>query len=407
MKKVKLIPNKTIQICGSKSISNRLLILQALFNNVRIDNISDSQDTELLIRALESDSDIIDVHHAGTAMRFLTSYFAVKPGREVVITGSERMKERPIKHLVQALRDLGAEIVYLEKDGFPPLKIKGTPIVKSNVKIPANVSSQYVTSLMLIGARLPNGLNIEMIGDITSRPYIEMTFKIFRKIGIEASLLGNRISIRPFNPDERHSNIVFVEVESDWSSASYFYSMAAIGKENIKLKSFENSSIQGDSVIKEIYWKCFGINTVTDTQDHSISLFPEPHIRPDLIELNMNDCPDIAQTVCLTATALKIPFVITGLGTLKVKETDRLTALQNELRKIGCETVITTDSISSVEFKKPQEKISINTYNDHRMAMSFAPFALIKELTIENEQVVEKSYPKFWEDFSHVTQLIK
>ena len=198
IEKLKLVQNKTIQICGSKSISNRLLILHSLFQNIRIDNISDSQDTDLLIKALQSDSEIIDVHHAGTAMRFLTSYFAIQPGKEVTITGSERMKQRPIKHLVEALRDLGAEIEYLENEGFPPLKIKGKPIQKSNVKISANVSSQYVTSLMLIGAKLPNGLNIELEGEITSRPYIEMTFKIFRKIGIEASLHDNKISIKPF-----------------------------------------------------------------------------------------------------------------------------------------------------------------------------------------------------------------
>lgn len=407
LEKVKLVQNKTIQICGSKSISNRLLILHSLFQNIRIDNISDSQDTDLLIKALQSDSEIIDVHHAGTAMRFLTSYFAIQPGKEVTITGSERMKQRPIKHLVEALRDLGAEIEYLENEGFPPLKIKGKLIQKSNVKISANVSSQYVTSLMLIGAKLPNGLNIELEGEITSRPYIEMTFKIFRKIGIEASLHDNKISIKPFHLDPKLSNIVYVEVESDWSSASYFYSLAAIGRGNINLKSFESRSIQGDSALQEIYWKWFGINTVTDMQEHLISLFPEPQLIPDFIEINMNDCPDIAQTVCVTATALEIPFHIKGLATLKVKETDRLTALKNELKKIGCETEITDDSIKSIRFTEPDKNISINTYNDHRMAMSFAPFALIKELTIENEEVVEKSYPKFWEDFSTVTEKTK
>ena len=193
-------------------------------------------------------------------------------------------------------------------------------------------------------------------------------------------------------------------MESDWSSASYFYSLSAIGRKNITLKCYHTLSLQGDSVIKELYWKYFGINTVSDYAENSISLLPEPAFEyPELITLDMNDCPDIAQTLCVTATALKIPFEITGLHTLKVKETDRLVALQNELLKIGAKTHITVEKIESSEFIEPEENISIATYNDHRMAMAFAPFALIKELNIENEDVVEKSYPEFWEDFAKVT----
>lgn len=400
------IANKTIQICGSKSISNRLLILNALFQNVKINNLSDSQDTRLLQEALASDSEIIDINHAGTAMRFLTSYFAIQPGKEVVLTGSERMKQRPIGFLVDALRDLGAEIEYLENKGFPPLKITGKNIVKSNVKIPADVSSQFITSLILIGAKLQNGLNIELSGKITSRPYIEMTLQILKIIGIETEFSGNKISIKNHKFDDKKSNIFHYVVESDWSSASYFYSLSAISRKNISLKSFNNHSYQGDSALKEIYWECFGVNTVTDIQEHTISLFPETFIYPDSIRLNMNDCPDIAQTVCVTATALKVPFELTGLATLKVKETDRLLALQNELKKIGCETEISDDAIKSVNFAVPDENIVIKTYHDHRMAMSFAPFSLIQNLEIEDETVVEKSYPKFWEDFNEVTEPI-
>ncbi|MDO5616140.1 MAG: 3-phosphoshikimate 1-carboxyvinyltransferase [Cruoricaptor ignavus] len=404
LKKSQLISNKTIQICGSKSISNRLLILHQLFQNIKIENLSDSQDTELLQKALNSDAEVIDIHHAGTAMRFLTSFYAVQPERKVILTGSERMKQRPIKFLVDALRSLGAEIDYLENDGFPPLQISGKKITKNSVEIPADISSQYITSLMLIGAKLEQGLTIELLGKITSRPYLEMTVSILKKAGISIDFTGNIIKIEPLILNEKTSNILHYEVESDWSSASYFYSLSAIGRGNITLKSFSQMSLQGDSALQEIYWKFFGVNTVADKQEHRISLFAEPFDYPEKIELDMNDCPDIAQTVCVTATALNIPFEITGLATLKVKETDRLLALKNELQKIGCETEITNDTIKSLRFFEPKTPISIATYNDHRMAMSFAPFCLLKEINIENENVVEKSYPKFWEDLQCVLE---
>lgn len=402
LKKAQLIDNQQIQITGSKSISNRLLILSKLFGNIDILNLSNSQDTTLLKKALESDSEIIDIHHAGTAMRFLTSYYSIFEGRKTILTGSDRMKNRPIKPLVDALRSLGADITYLEKDGFPPLQIIGKKLEKNNVKISADVSSQFLTSLILIGGKLENGLTLELEGEITSRPYLEMTLKILNEIGIKSHFTENKIEILPHSDNFR---IEHYEVESDWSSASYFYSLAAIGRKSITLKSYHTLSLQGDSVIKELYWKYFGINTVSDYAENSISLLPEPAFEfPEFITVNMNDCPDIAQTLCVTATALKIPFEITGLHTLKVKETDRLVALQNELVKIGAKTNITGDKIESSEFVEPEENISIATYNDHRMAMAFAPFALIKELNIENEDVVEKSYPEFWEDFATVAQ---
>ena len=403
LKKSELIPNKSIQICGSKSISNRLLILNALFRNIKIDNLSDSEDTALLQKALNSDQETIDIHHAGTAMRFLTSYFSIQDGKTVILTGSERMKQRPIHFLVDALRALGANIEYLENQGFPPLKITGSNLVKSNVSIPGNVSSQFISSLLLIGAKLPNGLNLEITGEITSKPYLEMTINTLKRAGIDVSFEKNLIQVKPkpFSTDN-YSSTFFFEVESDWSSASYFYSLAAIGRKNIILKSFNNHSIQGDSRLKEIFWDFFGVNTVTDIQEHEISLFPEIFDFPEEIRLDMNDCPDIAQTVCFTAAALKIPFEINGLSTLKVKETDRLLALKNELLKIGCGTEITENSIKSTDFSKPQDSISIKTYNDHRMAMSFAPFCLLQDIHIENENVVEKSYPRFWEDLNEV-----
>ena len=403
LEKSTLKDNETIEISGSKSISNRLLILSYLFENLMIENLSNSQDTQLLQNALESNSDIIDIHHAGTAMRFLTSYFAVQEGRTTILTGSDRMKERPIQFLVDALRDLGADISYIEKEGFPPLKIVGKKLEKSSVKIPANVSSQFISSLMLIGSKLENGLEIHLEGKITSGPYLEMTLKILRNIGISTQWENQTIQIFPDIQSDKNSQITKCITESDWSSASYFYSLAAIGRKSINLKSFRPHSLQGDSVIKEIYWNFFGVNTISQGSESKISLLPEStFVFPELISLDMNDCPDIAQTLCVTATALQIPFEITGLSTLKVKETDRLIALKNELFKIGCISEITEDSIYSTKFFEPNAITSIDTYDDHRMAMSFAPFCLIKELTIENEQVVEKSYPQFWADLAQV-----
>ena len=404
LEKRKQISNQTINISGSKSISNRLLILRELFGLNNIENLSNSQDTKLLADALQSDSEIIDIHHAGTAMRFLTSYFASAEGKKVIITGSSRMKERPIKPLVDALRELGAEIHYLESDGFPPLKIYGKKLCGGEVNISAGVSSQFITSLMLIGAKLEHGLQINIEGEITSLSYLEMTFKLLRNFGIECTFEENVIRILPFAKNLNPLN--YITVESDWSSASYFYSLAAIGRESINMKCFRPYSLQGDSAIKEFYWNYFGVNTISDAAEDLISLFPESNFEyPDYISLDMNNCPDIAQTLCVTATALKIPFEITGLQTLKVKETDRLVALKNELFKIGCITETTENSIKSMKFFEPNENIQIKTYSDHRMAMSFAPFSLFKEINIENEDVVEKSYPDFWTDFENATEI--
>lgn len=397
LEKSKLTGNKTIQISGSKSISNRLLILESLFSNIKIGNLSNSQDTQLLKKALSSDSEIVDIHHAGTAMRFLTSYYSIQEGKTTILTGSGRMKERPIKNLVTALQNLGAEIEYLENEGFPPLKITGKRIVQSKVDVPANISSQFITSLLLIAGKLENSLEINLVGKITSRSYIEMTLDILTKFGIKNTFEGNTIKVEPFENDQ--SSITNYEVESDWSSASYFYSFCAIGKETIQLKSFYKESTQGDSAIAKIYENFFGIKTIFSDDEHKISLYPDLNFQfPEKIILNMNNCPDIAQTLCVTASALKIPFEISGLGTLKVKETDRLLALHNELKKLGTETEITDSTIKSINFKEIEENISIKTYQDHRMAMSFAPFCLIEELNIEDENVVEKSYPMFWED---------
>jgi len=403
LEKSKLIGNKTIQISGSKSISNRLLILESLFSAIKIGNLSNSQDTQLLKKALSEETEIVDIHHAGTAMRFLTSYYSIQDGKNTILTGSGRMKERPIKNLVTALQNLGVQIEYLENEGFPPLKIIGRKITETKVDVPANISSQFITSLLLIAGKLENGLEINLVGEVTSRSYIEMTLNILTKFGIKNSFIGNTIKVESFI--DNHSSVINYEVESDWSSASYFYSFAALGRETIHLKSFYKESTQGDSAITDIYAKFFGIKTTFAEDEHKLTLQPiENFIFPEKIILDMNNCPDIAQTLCVTAAALKIPFEISGLGTLRVKETDRLLALYNELQKLGTETEITDATIKSISFKDPEENISIKTYQDHRMAMSFAPFCLIKDLNIEDENVVEKSYPMFWKDLNTILE---
>lgn len=401
LEKSTLIGNKTVQISGSKSISNRLLILESLFSNIKIGNLSNSQDTQLLKKALSEVTDVVDIHHAGTAMRFLTSYYSIQEGKTTILTGSGRMKERPIKNLVSALKDLGAEIEYMENEGFPPLKITGKKITQTSVNVPANISSQFITSLLLIAGKLENGLEINLVGEVTSRSYIEMTLDILTRFGIKNSFEGNTIKVEPFTSNNEDTKSY--EVESDWSSASYFYSICALGRETIHLKSFYKESTQGDSAIAKIYEDFFGIKTTYSEAEHQLTLEPQPDFSfPEKIILDMNNCPDIAQTLCVTAAALKIPFEISGLGTLRVKETDRLQALYNELKKLGTETEITDLTINSVSFGEPEEHISIKTYQDHRMAMSFAPYCLIGELTIEDEDVVEKSYPMFWEDLASV-----
>lgn len=402
LEKSKLQENKTIQISGSKSISNRLLILESLFKNIEIGNLSNSQDTQLLKKALSEDSEIVDIHHAGTAMRFLTSYYSIQEGKTTILTGSKRMKERPIKNLVTALQNLGVEIEYLENEGFPPLKIHGRKITETKVDVPADISSQFITSLLLIAGKLENGLEINLVGKVTSRSYIEMTLNILTRFGIKSSFIGNTIKVEKFDVNSQ-SSIINYEVESDWSSASYFYSFAALGRKTIHVKSFYKESTQGDSAIVKIYEEFFGIKTTFTEQEHKLTLEPiEGFQFPEKIVLDMNNCPDIAQTLCVTAATLKIPFEISGLETLRVKETDRLLALHNELKKLGTETEFTDLTIKSISFNEPQENISIATYQDHRMAMSFAPFCLIKELTIEEEDVVEKSYPMFWEDLENL-----
>lgn len=395
IQKSKLRNHQEIQITGSKSESNRLLLLHALYPQISIENLSNSDDSVLMQKALASNESIIDIHHAGTAMRFLTAYLSVQEGCEVVITGSSRMKERPIKILVEALRTLGADISYLENDGFPPLKIVGKKLIKHKVALEANVSSQYISALLLIASKLDNGLELTLNGKITSVPYIKMTLSLLNEIGVETSFNENKILVKPNN-----SNLVTqaLTVESDWSSASYFYSVIALNSvgTEITLASYKKESLQGDSVLAEIY-KNFGVTTHYDS--NSIRLVKAEEAQTSNLEFHLSDAPDIAQTIAVTAFGLGVECYLTGLHTLKIKETDRLVALKTELEKLGAQIDITLDSLRVIASNTIKSNIAVATYNDHRMAMAFAPLGLKTALTIENADVVSKSYPQFWEDF--------
>lgn len=383
-----------IFVTGSKSESNRLLILQALYPEVEIRNLSESDDTKALQKALETHSGTVDIHHAGTAMRFLTAYFASKEGADILLTGSDRMQERPVELLVNALRSLGADIEYERNEGFPPLHIKGKQLQQHKVVLKANVSSQYISALMLVAPSLPKGLDIELAGQITSAPYINMTLALLKKAGIQGSFEKQRILIRPrisLDP------VVFT-VESDWSSASYFYSLAALSKSaDIRLSSYKKESNQGDAVVARIYEQ-LGVHT--EFSNNGIRLQKLAVKKPKSLNLNLSDSPDIAQTIVVTCFGLGIPCELKGLHTLKIKETDRLEALKAELQKLGAQIEVTSDSLRLKARTTLKENVRIATYNDHRMAMAFAPLALLVPLEIEDAGVVSKSYPRFWEDLS-------
>lgn len=382
-----------IAITGSKSESNRCLLLSALYPNITIANVSNSDDSEVMEKGLKLDSGTVDIHHAGTAMRFLTSYFASQEGKAVTLTGSQRMTERPIKVLVEALKSLGADIAYVKKEGYPPLKITGKKLIKSKVSLPADISSQYISSLLLIAPTLENGLELELVGKITSVPYIKMTIALLSQIGVNSSFEGNTIKVQPKSSTE-NTNLV---VESDWSSASYFYSivsLAEIGTE-ITLSAYKKDSLQGDSVLAEIY-KDFGV--VTTFSENSIRLKKETAAYGVTINQDLANAPDIAQTIAVTCFGLGMTCHLTGLHTLKIKETDRLEALHTELSKLGASIIVTDKSLTLEPSKEIKENVDIDTYNDHRMAMAFAPLALKTTIYINDAEVVSKSYPDFWVD---------
>ena len=382
-----------ICVSGSKSESNRLILLRAYTSNFKILNISDSDDTQFIISAIESDKEEINIGHAGTAMRFLTSYFSSISKTSKVLTGSDRMKQRPISILVDALRDMGCDIEYIEKKGFPPLKINGKNILSNSVTLPADVSSQYISSLMMLGISIKNGLEITLSSKITSLPYIFMTKKIIERIGGIVKIQDNKIFIEPF----KEKVITEQHVESDWSSASYFFSLAALSKSvKLTLSKFSKNSLQGDSRLVDIYKK-FGVETIYE--DEKIILRKNNISLPKSIHLNLRDNPDLAQTILITCLGLRIDCTLSGLHTLKIKETDRLVALKNEIQKFEVDSIeITENSITLENNSDLKHDVTINTYNDHRMAMSFAPLSLLVPININNPEVVTKSYINFWND---------
>ena len=387
-------------ITGSKSETNRLLLLQALYPNLTLENTSNSDDSEVMSKALQNEQNktlnpqIVDVHHAGTAMRFLTAFFAIQEGKEVILTGSNRMKERPIKILVEALQQLGAEISYGGQAGFPPLSIKGKKLTCSKVSLPANVSSQYISALLLIAPKLENGLELTLEGEITSVPYIKMTLTLLNEIGVKTAFNKNTISVKPLSLIPYPLTLT---VESDWSSASYWYSIMALSEigTEITLSSYKPNSLQGDSALVEIY-SAFGVETIFE--NNSILLRKTHNPKLTTHNLQLNNCPDIAQTIAVTCFGLGLPCHLTGLHTLKIKETDRLEALKAELTKLGAHVTVTNDSLTLSQSENINPNISIKTYQDHRMAMAFAPLALKVPIVIEEAEVVSKSYPTFWTD---------
>jgi len=382
-----------VSISGSKSESNRLILLRAYTSYFKIFNLSNSDDTQLMLSAIESDKKEINIGHAGTAMRFLTSYYSSISENSKVLTGSNRMKQRPISILVDALKDLGCDIEYIDKSGFPPLKINGKNILTNSVTLPADVSSQYISSLMMLGVSLENGLKIKLSSEITSLPYILMTKKIIDRIGGITKIDDGEITIEPF----KEKIIPEQFVESDWSSASYFYSIAALSDSaRLTLSTFFKESLQGDSRLVDIY-KIFGVET--KFEENHIILMKNKIDLPKSINLNLKDSPDLAQTIIVTCLGLGVDCRLDGLHTLKIKETDRLIALKNEIEKFNVDKVeITENSITLENNSNLKHEVVIDTYNDHRMAMSFAPLSLLVPIKINNPEVVTKSYVNFWND---------
>ena len=390
------ICNGKVKITGSKSETNRLLLLKAFFKNFKIENKSNSDDSLVMESALNSTSDLIDIQHAGTAMRFLTAYFSQLEGREVVLTGSSRMQQRPIKILVEALKSLGANIEYEKEKGYPPLRIKGKKLYGGSISLPADISSQYISSLIMLGSVLDEGIEINLVGKVTSLPYVNMTLDLLTNLGIESIFKGQRIIVKNSNQIKNSVQIV----ESDWSSASYFFSIAALADQaHIYLKSYKKNSLQGDSVLRSIY-KDLGVNS--RFEGNNLILTKEKDLLNKRIKWDLSNSPDIAQTIAVSCYGLGIGCDLEGLHTLKIKETDRLTALYNELSLLGAKISVTDKSLHLAAGQNFKKGITISTYDDHRMAMAFAPLAIKISLSIKKAEVVSKSYPDFWKDLNNL-----
>ncbi len=379
-----------IQVTGSKSESNRMLLLQAFFPQIELTNLSNSDDTVAMKYGLETDDALVDIGHSGSTMRFLTAYFSSIENQEKTLTGSQRMQERPIAILVDALRQLGADITYLKNEGYPPLLIRGKKLYADEIRLSADISSQYITALMLIAPHLAGGLRLHLQGKITSVPYIKMTQSLLHNIGIEASFSGQTIEV---SPKIEIASTTYA-VESDWSSASYYFGIAALAKEaDVRLAIYKQNSLQGDRVLMNIYEQ---LGVKSSIENNTLHLQKQA-LKSTYIQLDLSNAPDIAQTIVVSCYGLGIACDITGLHTLKIKETDRLVALQNELTKLGAIIQITDHSLNLQKRNNPiRPNVLIETYHDHRMAMAFAPLALLVPIRIQDANVVTKSYPGFW-----------
>ncbi|MCB0842282.1 MAG: 3-phosphoshikimate 1-carboxyvinyltransferase [Bacteroidetes bacterium] len=388
----------SIALPASKSESNRALIIQALNpGEINLDNLSSARDTQTMIKLLGSEGHVLDVIDAGTTMRFLTGYFAAV-GRDQILTGTPRMCKRPIGILVNALRELGAEINYWSQEGFPPLHIvsKGSKMEGGEIRMAGNVSSQFITSILLIAPVVKGGVRLELTGEITSRPYIEMTISLMKKFGVEPQWEGQTLVV----PEKHYSGGNYT-IESDWSAASYWYSMVALADgADIFLQGLREHSFQGDQQVARIM-EYFGV--ASEYQEGGVKLSKiSPKNTESLLEWDFTETPDLAQTIAVVSAATGIPIRMTGLHTLRIKETDRIDALVNELAKFGVNMEV-EGNICTVRGQAGSAEKSIKTYDDHRMAMAFAPMALRQsELLMKNPGVVKKSYPEYWDHLSQV-----
>ena len=390
----------TLDLSSSKSELNRALILQSLYPTISISGHSSADDVVAMQQALAKQEGEIDCQHAGTALRFLTAYFACKEGVSVVLKGSDRLHERPIAPLVSALQKLGASITYLKKEGFPPLHIEGKKLSNHLAAISAAQSSQYVSALLLIGASLPNGLELSLEDEAVSTPYIAMTLDLLKSIGVSAKTKENTIYVRPL----AEAKPVQLPIESDWSSASYYYAIIALAPvaTSISLSSFLPQSRQGDAEVAQLF-AVFGVRTIFEgnhiiiKKERTVDFLSAPEL-----EFNVLAQPDLAQTIAVTCAGLGCKAQLTGLQSLKIKETDRLLALQTELTKLGVVVQITENSLRMQPPKQLNFDVQIDTYNDHRMALAFACLAVKIPIGIQNPEVVAKSYPEFWQHLAQI-----
>ncbi|MFT6215092.1 MAG: 3-phosphoshikimate 1-carboxyvinyltransferase [Roseivirga sp.] len=388
-----------IPLPASKSESNRALILNALSGNLsQIQNISEARDTQTMLRLLASEEETLDVLDAGTTMRFLTALTAVKKEKRI-LTGTARMQKRPIKILGDALKQIGAKIKYLGKEGYPPVKVQ--PIIEqktNHIKIKGDVSSQFISAILMIAPSLPMGLSLELKGKIGSRPYIQMTLDMMRLFGVEANWTNKTIEVQP-QPYKEYPYVV----ESDWSGASYWYSFVALADEaQIKLKGLRQKSLQGDIAIVHMMNQ---LGVMSTFEADGVLLQKIPHSAE--VSFDFSDCPDLAQTVAVVCGAKNIKCRMTGLESLRIKETNRVKALKTELKKFNIKFKEVAEEVFEVisSFVPSTTPVEIETYEDHRMAMAFAPLSTLQEIIIINPEVVNKSYPSFWKDVELATEL--